>query len=151
MSQRRMVPSRLALSKRLPSLSSSTISATKSGPITGCVSSNYSPNNSNPPPSALRCLAATGVPPPTDSTLAHTSRPHIAKSTRFLPAANTRIVAQIRQRWPKGRILLRADSGFARDALMTWCENNGIDSLFGLAKNACLNAEIETELAAAQE
>jgi hypothetical protein len=62
-----------------------------------------------------------------------------------------RIVARIRQRWPKVRILLRADSGFARDALMAWCENNSVDFLFGLAKNARLNAEIETELGAAQE
>jgi hypothetical protein len=62
-----------------------------------------------------------------------------------------RIVAQIRQRWPNVRILLRADSGFARDALMAWCENNGVDFLFGLAKNARLNAEIASELAAAQE
>jgi hypothetical protein len=62
-----------------------------------------------------------------------------------------RIVARIRQRWPRVRILLRADSGFAREALMAWCENNSVDFLFGLAKNARLNAEIETELAAAQE
>jgi hypothetical protein len=62
-----------------------------------------------------------------------------------------RIVARIRQRWPNVRILLRADSGFARDALMAWCETNGVDFLFGLAKNARLNAEIESELAAAQE
>jgi hypothetical protein len=62
-----------------------------------------------------------------------------------------RIVGQIRQRWPKVRILLRADSGFAREALMAWSENNGVDFLFGLAKNARLTAEIETELAAAQE
>src|SRR5258705_8652076 len=62
-----------------------------------------------------------------------------------------RIVAQIRGRWPQVRILLRADSGFARDALMAWCENNSVDFLFGLAKNARLNTEIATELAAAQE
>jgi DDE family transposase len=62
-----------------------------------------------------------------------------------------RIVVQIRQRWPAVRILLRADSGFARDALMAWCENNSVDFLFGLAKNARLNTEIESELAAAQE
>jgi len=61
-----------------------------------------------------------------------------------------RIVAQIRQRWPKVRILLRADSGFARETLMAWCETNGVDFLFGLAKNTRLNAEIEAELAAAQ-
>ena len=62
-----------------------------------------------------------------------------------------RIVAQIRQHWPKVRILLRADSGFAREALMAWCETNGVDFLFGLAKNSRLIGEIETELAAAQE
>jgi Transposase DDE domain group 1 len=62
-----------------------------------------------------------------------------------------RIVARIRQRWPHMRILLRADSGFAREALMAWCENNSVEFLFGLAKNARLNAEIETELAVAQE
>src|SRR5246127_5754398 len=62
-----------------------------------------------------------------------------------------RIVAQIRRRWPTVRILLRADSGFAREALMAWCENNDVDFLFGLAKNARLNAEIATELAVAQE
>ena len=62
-----------------------------------------------------------------------------------------RIVTQIRQRWPRVRILLRADSGFAREALMAWCENNGIDFLFGLAKNRRLVGAIEAELAAAQE
>ena len=46
-----------------------------------------------------------------------------------------RIVAQIRARWPRVEILLRADSGFARDELMTWCEANGVDYLFGLARN----------------
>ena len=47
-----------------------------------------------------------------------------------------RIIAQIRRRWPEVGVLLRADSGFARDALMAWCENNGVDFLFGLAKSA---------------
>jgi len=62
-----------------------------------------------------------------------------------------RIITRIRERWPQVRILLRADSGFAREALMAWCETNGVDFLFGLAKNARLTAEIEAELAAAQE
>jgi hypothetical protein len=57
-----------------------------------------------------------------------------------------RVVAQIRRRWPRVRILLRADSGFAREDLMAWCEANGIDFLFGLAKNERLIAEIKTEL-----
>jgi hypothetical protein len=62
-----------------------------------------------------------------------------------------RIVAQIRARWPAVRIVLRADSGFAREALMSWCEVNGVDFLFGLAKNERLVAEIASELAAAEE
>ena len=62
-----------------------------------------------------------------------------------------RIVAQIRARWPEVRIVLRADSGFAREALMSWCEANGVGYLFGLAKNERLAAEISTELAAAEE
>jgi len=57
-----------------------------------------------------------------------------------------RIIAQIRRWWPRVRILLRADSGFARDDLMAWCEANGVDFLFGLAKNERLIAEIKTEL-----
>ena len=61
-----------------------------------------------------------------------------------------RIVAQIRARWPFVRILLRADSGFAREALMAWCEDNRVDYVFGLARNARLVAMIEAELADAQ-
>jgi hypothetical protein len=61
-----------------------------------------------------------------------------------------RIVRQIRARWPFVRILLRADSGFAREALMAWCEQNRVDYLFGLARNTRLVATIEQELAAAQ-
>jgi len=57
-----------------------------------------------------------------------------------------RIVAQIRERWPKVQIILRADSGFCRDELMSWCEHNGVDYLFGLAKNARLTRAIGREL-----
>ena len=60
-----------------------------------------------------------------------------------------RIVGQIRARWPKTRILLRADSGFAREALMAWCETNRVDFVFGLARNARLVAEIAAELSQA--
>ena len=62
-----------------------------------------------------------------------------------------RLVAQIRARWPKVRILLRADSGFTREELMAWSEKNTVDYLFGLAKNARLIAEINAELAEAAE
>lgn len=62
-----------------------------------------------------------------------------------------RIVTQIRQRWPDVCILLRADSGFCREALMAWCEANKVDYLFGLARNKRLAAKIEAELAEAAE
>ena len=57
-----------------------------------------------------------------------------------------RIVAQIRRRWPRVRILLRGDSGFARETLMAWCEANRVDFLFGLARNERLEAAIKDEL-----
>lgn len=60
-----------------------------------------------------------------------------------------RIVGQIRARWPAVPIVLRADSGFAREPLMAWCEANGVDYLFGLAQNMRLNKEIADELAEA--
>jgi hypothetical protein len=57
-----------------------------------------------------------------------------------------RIVTQIRRRWPRTRILLRGDSGFARETLMTWCEMNRVDFLFGLARNERLETAIKDEL-----
>ena len=62
-----------------------------------------------------------------------------------------RIVGQIRARWPRVRILLRADSGFAREELMSWCEENRVDFVFGLARNARLVDDIYVELAQAEE
>jgi hypothetical protein len=53
-----------------------------------------------------------------------------------------RIVAQIREKWPKVRIIVRADSGFARDWLMSWCETHHVDYVFGLQKNARLSRAI---------
>ena len=46
-----------------------------------------------------------------------------------------RIVTQLRAHWPDVRIVLRADSGFCREELMCWCEQNKVDFLFGLARN----------------
>jgi hypothetical protein len=46
-----------------------------------------------------------------------------------------RIVGLIRQRWPSVEIWLRADSGFAREDLMRWCENNDVHYILGLARN----------------
>lgn len=61
-----------------------------------------------------------------------------------------RIVAQIRERWPDVRIILRADSGFARDELMAWCEESGVDYIIGLARNVRLVTAIKRQLAIAR-
>ena len=61
-----------------------------------------------------------------------------------------RIVSHLRGRWPEVKILLRADSGFAREELMGWCEHNQVDYLFGLARNSRLQDAITPELAQAQ-
>jgi len=57
----------------------------------------------------------------------------------------------MRARWPKVRIILRADSGFAREALMAWCEANGVDFIFGLARNVRLTRTIGAELVEARD
>jgi hypothetical protein len=62
-----------------------------------------------------------------------------------------RIVGRIRARWPRVRILLRADSGFAREALMAWCEASRVDFVFGLARNPRLVEEVSIDLAWAEE
>jgi hypothetical protein len=61
-----------------------------------------------------------------------------------------RIVAQIRQSWPQVRIILRGDSGFAREELMAWCEAHEVDFVFGLARNARLQRALGGELAQAR-
>ena len=60
-----------------------------------------------------------------------------------------RIVAQIRRRWPRTRILLRGDFGFTREPLMAWCEANRVDYVFGLARNERLEQAITLELISA--
>jgi hypothetical protein len=57
-----------------------------------------------------------------------------------------RIVAQIRAAWPEVKIVLRGDSGFCRNELMSWCENKGVDFVFGLARNQRLRKIIGAEM-----
>jgi hypothetical protein len=61
-----------------------------------------------------------------------------------------RIVNQIRAAWPHVRITVRGDSGFCRDEIMTWCEANKVDYVFGFAKNERLKAIIAEESQQAQ-
>ena len=53
-----------------------------------------------------------------------------------------RIVKHIRKAWPGVKITLRADSGFCRDQIMTWCESHRVDYVLGLAKNSRLKEQI---------
>jgi len=53
-----------------------------------------------------------------------------------------RIVEQLRQVWPQVRIIVRADSGFCRDKLMSWCEQHQVDYVLGLAKNSRLRHKL---------
>ena len=60
-----------------------------------------------------------------------------------------RIVRQLRKAWPGVWIILRADSGFCRDELMSWCERKGVDYVFGLARNERLRRMIEPQMVTA--
>jgi Transposase DDE domain group 1 len=62
-----------------------------------------------------------------------------------------RIVAHLRRHWPQVKIVLRGDGGFCREHLMRWCEANGVDYLFGLAKNRRLLRILGGEMHAAKE
>jgi hypothetical protein len=62
-----------------------------------------------------------------------------------------RIVTQIRVAWPAVKIILRGDSGFCRNALMNWCENNDVDFVIGLARNQRLRKIIGAEMQEATE
>jgi len=64
----------------------------------------------------------------------------------------SRIVEQIRAVWPEVRIIVRGDSGFCRDEIMRYCEQNQrLDYVLGLAKNSRLIKIIDTEMAEAQQ
>ena len=57
-----------------------------------------------------------------------------------------RIVTQIRAAWPEVKIILRGDSGFCRNELMSWCEGQGVDFVFGLARNQRLRRIIGAQM-----
>jgi len=84
-----------------------------------------------------------------DLLLVRLRRSNIDASTGAVEAI-ARIVARIRRKWPRVRIILRADSGFAREALMHWCETNRVDYVFGLARNNRLEEAIAKELSQAE-
>jgi hypothetical protein len=71
-------------------------------------------------------------------------RPSNQDAATGAPEAVARIVSQLRSdpRWKRCRIIVRADSGFCRDSLMSWCEANNVHFILGLAKNARLKRAV---------
>ncbi len=67
-----------------------------------------------------------------------------------VPEQISRIVERIRRAWPRTEIVLRGDSGFAREKTMAWCEENSVDFVFGLARNQRLVGAIASELSSAR-
>ena len=61
------------------------------------------------------------------------------------------IVAALRRKFPRLKILLRGDSGFCRDELARWCELHGVNYLLGLARNAGLERQLESALLQARQ
>jgi hypothetical protein len=57
-----------------------------------------------------------------------------------------RIVGKIRQAWPKVKVMIRADSGFCREEILKWCEDQDVGYVVGIAKNSRLIESIQTEL-----
>ena len=57
-----------------------------------------------------------------------------------------RIIAKIRGPWPKVQVVIRGDSGFCRERIMSWCEGNQVDFVLGTAKNARLKRILGKEL-----
>jgi hypothetical protein len=62
-----------------------------------------------------------------------------------------RIVGQIRSAWPEVKIILRGDSGFCRNELMSWCERHRVDFVLGMARNQRLRKIIGAEMHAATQ
>ena len=57
------------------------------------------------------------------------------------------LVRRIRARWPETRVILRADSGFCRESILSWCERTeGVEYVIGLARNARLQKRIARKM-----
>jgi hypothetical protein len=54
-----------------------------------------------------------------------------------------RLVRHIRKRWAKTRITFRGDGHYARPEAMAWCEDNGVDYIFGLPGTKPLSRKVD--------
>ena len=82
-----------------------------------------------------------------DQLLVSYLRPSNIDGARHAWAILALLVKRLRREWPEVRIILRADSGFCRYRMLTWCERHGVGYIVGLAKNARLNEQAEIWMA----
>src|ERR1700693_4718162 len=54
-----------------------------------------------------------------------------------------RLVRRIRRHWPQTRITIRGDGHYGRPQVMEWCDENGIDFVFGLPGNTVLDRLVD--------
>lgn len=60
------------------------------------------------------------------------------------------LARSLREYWPDVTIIIRGDSGFCRDEIMSWCESNKVHYVLGLARNSRLERRIRKPLAEAR-
>jgi hypothetical protein len=54
-----------------------------------------------------------------------------------------RLVRRIRRHWPQTRITIRGDGHYGRPEVMQWCDQNGLDFIFGLSGNTVLDRAVD--------
>jgi hypothetical protein len=78
-------------------------------------------------------------------------RPSNADAAKHAAAILKLLCMRLRKAWPKVQIIFRADSGFCRDRILTWCDRHGIDYCVGVARNPVLQYEAEVYLNRARD
>jgi len=66
-------------------------------------------------------------------------RPSNIDAARHAWAILSLLVKRFRQVWPGVKIIFRGDSGFCRWRMLSWCDNNEVSYITGVAKNSRLN------------
>ena len=77
-------------------------------------------------------------------------RPGKTPSGQEVRAHLRRLVRSIRLHWPKTIITIRGDSHYGRHEAMAWCEQNGVQYVFGLERNAVLQALVQADMDAVE-
>jgi hypothetical protein len=74
-----------------------------------------------------------------DKLLAAYLRPGDVDSAHHAWGILSLLVKRLRQAWPQVHIILRGDSGFCRDRMLSWCERHGVCYIVGIGQNSRLN------------